>query len=66
MENGYLESFKRRFGDECLNENWFCSLADAGKDRAVEAGLQRTASAQQLQLAVPYGARSAGCGLLQK
>ncbi len=29
MENGYVESFNGRFRDECLNENWFCSLAEA-------------------------------------
>ena len=29
MENGYVESFNGRFRDECLNENWFSSLADA-------------------------------------
>jgi putative transposase len=29
MENGYVESFNRRFRDECLNENWFTDLADA-------------------------------------
>jgi putative transposase len=29
MENGYVESFNGRMRDECLNENWFCSLADA-------------------------------------
>ena len=29
MENGYVESFNGRFRDECLNENWFCSLTEA-------------------------------------
>ncbi|HVO60893.1 MAG TPA: IS3 family transposase [Terriglobales bacterium] len=29
MENSYMESFNGRFRDECLNENWFSSLADA-------------------------------------
>jgi hypothetical protein len=29
MENGYVESFNGRFRDECLNENWFSTLADA-------------------------------------
>ncbi len=29
MQNGYMESFKGRFRDECLNENWFVSLRDA-------------------------------------
>ena len=31
MENGYVESFNGRFRDECLNENWFTSLADANR-----------------------------------
>jgi putative transposase len=29
MENGYVESFNGRLRDECLNENWLCSLAEA-------------------------------------
>lgn len=29
VQNCYVESFNGRFRDECLNENWFMSLADA-------------------------------------
>lgn len=29
IENAYVESFNGKFRDECLNENWFLSLADA-------------------------------------
>ena len=29
VENGYIESFNGKFRDECLNEHWFVSLADA-------------------------------------
>jgi putative transposase len=29
VENAYVESFNGRFRDECLNEHWFTSLADA-------------------------------------
>jgi len=29
MENGYIESFHGKFREECLNEHWFLSLADA-------------------------------------
>jgi putative transposase len=29
IENAYIESFNARFRDECLNEHWFTSLADA-------------------------------------
>jgi putative transposase len=28
-ENAFIESFNGKFRDECLNENWFTSLADA-------------------------------------
>jgi putative transposase len=29
VQNAYVESFNGRFRDECLNESWFVSLADA-------------------------------------
>jgi putative transposase len=29
MQNGYVESFNGRFGDECLNANWFLNILDA-------------------------------------
>jgi hypothetical protein len=29
MQNAYIESFKGRPRDECLNEHWFTSLAHA-------------------------------------
>ena len=29
IENAYVESFNGNFRDECLNEHWFVSLADA-------------------------------------
>lgn len=29
IENAYVESFNGKFRDECLNEQWFVSLADA-------------------------------------
>jgi putative transposase len=29
MQNSYIESFNGRFRDECLNANWFLSLAQA-------------------------------------
>jgi putative transposase len=34
-QNAYVESFKGRLRDECLNANWFVSLADAR--RKIEA-----------------------------
>ena len=35
VENAYVESFNGRLRDECLNESWFTSLADA--QRTIEA-----------------------------
>ncbi len=35
MQNGYVESFNGRFRDECLNANWFATIADAR--RKIEA-----------------------------
>jgi putative transposase len=35
VQNAYIESFNGKFRDECLNENWFVSLADA--QRTIEA-----------------------------
>jgi putative transposase len=29
IENAYVESCNGKFRDECLNEHWFVSLADA-------------------------------------
>jgi hypothetical protein len=29
MQNGHVESFNGRLRDECLNANWFATLADA-------------------------------------
>jgi len=29
MQNGYIESFNDKFRDECLNEQWFETLAQA-------------------------------------
>jgi putative transposase len=28
-QNAYIESFNGKFRDECLNENWFMSVAEA-------------------------------------
>jgi putative transposase len=29
LQNGYIDSFKGKFQDECLNEQWFLSLPQA-------------------------------------
>ena len=31
VQNAFVESFNGKFRDECLNTNWFVSLADAGE-----------------------------------
>ena len=31
IQNAFVESFNGRFRDECLNQYWFTSLADANK-----------------------------------
>jgi putative transposase len=36
MQNGHGESFNGRLRDECLNANWFATLADARTK--IEAG----------------------------
>jgi len=38
VQNAYIESFHRSFRDECLNESWFLSVADAR--RIIEAWRQ--------------------------
>jgi putative transposase len=30
-QNGFIESFNGRFGDECLNEHWFSDIMHARK-----------------------------------
>lgn len=32
MENGFVESFNDKFRQECLNDRWFTSLAQAGRE----------------------------------
>ena len=47
IENAYVESFNGKFRDECLNEHWFVSLADAkAVDRSVARRLQHRPAAQ--------------------
>jgi len=35
VDNAFIESFNGRLRDECLNQNWFASVAQAG--RIIEA-----------------------------
>jgi putative transposase len=50
IENGYVESFNGKFRDECLNEHWFVSLADA-KAATVVPVLSRSMAAAGLSAA---------------
>ena len=54
IENAYVESFNGKFRDECLNEHWFVSLADAkARDRSVARRLQHRPAAQLARRATP-------------
>ena len=54
IENAYVESFNGKFRDECLNEHWFVSLADAqGRDRSLAHRLQHRPAAQLAGRATP-------------
>ncbi len=62
MENGYVESFNGRFRDECLNENWFTSLADARQKIAQwkqDYNELRPHSSLQYQTPAAFAAQSA-------
>ena len=62
MENGYVESFNGRFRDECLNENWFSSLADARRKIASwkqDYNERRPHSSLQYRTPVEFAAQSA-------
>ena len=59
MQNGYIESFNGKFRDECLNEHWFTSLAQAREVISEwRRELQRGQTAQQLR---PHPARPVRC-----
>ena len=62
MENGYVESFNGRFRDECLNENWFITLADAREKIAEwrrDYNESRPHSSLQYRTPVEFAAQSA-------
>ena len=47
FQNAFVESFNGRFRDECLNEHWFTSLADARrtiKDWRIDYNTRRSHS----------------------
>lgn len=69
-QNAYVESFNGRFRDECLNENWFTSLAHAKtaseqwsiyyneqRPKKSLGGLTPASYAKQMAEKGPYNAR---------
>jgi putative transposase len=64
MQNGYVESFNGKFRDECLNEHWFSTLAEA---RAIVASWRcdynenRPHSAIDYLTPAEYGALHRSC-----
>lgn len=65
MQNGYVESFNGKFRDECLNEHWFSTLAEA---RAIVAtwrqDYNQTRPHSSIDYLTPaeYGALHRACG----
>jgi putative transposase len=62
IENAYVESFNGKFRDECLNEQWFVSLAD--ERERIEAwrrgyNVVRPHSAQEYQAPEEFARRDA-------
>jgi len=62
IQNAYVESFNRRFRDECLNQNWFVTLKEA--QEVIEAwrvdyNLERPHSALYNQTPAAYARRCA-------
>jgi putative transposase len=65
MQNGYVESFNGKFRDECLNEHWFSTLAEA---RTIVAAWRRDYNENRPHSAIDYltpaeyGALHRACG----
>jgi putative transposase len=51
MQNGYVESFNGKFRDECLNEHWFTTLAEA---RAIVAAWRRDYNENRPHSSIDY------------
>jgi putative transposase len=51
MQNGYVESFNGKFRDECLNEHWFATLAEA---RAIVAAWRRDYNENRPHSSIDY------------
>lgn len=58
-ENGYIESFNGKPGDEPLNGEIFFTLAEAGSHRTVAARVQESAAVQLAELQAPCAADGA-------
>jgi putative transposase len=66
-QNAYVESFNGKFRDECLNEHWFTSLADAQRQIEVwRDDYNRVRPHSSLDLTPEqYGQRQAGLRALE-
>lgn len=51
MQNGYVESFNGKFRDECLNEHWFSTLAEA---RTIVASWRRDYNENRPHSSIDY------------
>lgn len=51
MQNGFIESFNGKFRDECLNEHWFSTLAEA---RAIVSSWRRDYNETRPHSAIDY------------
>jgi putative transposase len=51
MQNGYVESFNGKFRDECLNEHWFSTLAEA---RVIVASWRRDYNENRPHSSIDY------------
>lgn len=63
-QDGFIESFNDRFGDECLNEHWFSDIVHARKiinDWRQDYNQRRPHSALGWMTPPAFAEKSAGC-----
>jgi hypothetical protein len=48
MQNAFIESFYGPFRDDCLNQPWFASLAEAKLLAALRLALRKAAACTQI------------------
>src|ERR1051326_8761163 len=63
VQNAFVESFRGKLRDECLNASWFGNLFEGTEeDRGVERGVQRRTATQQPGVPNAAGVRASHCG----